>query len=45
MRFHETFDWEPSYPTYREGIQNVVEAWREAGTLVERPDGYEWREN
>ncbi|WP_049971762.1 NAD-dependent epimerase/dehydratase family protein [Haladaptatus cibarius] len=44
-KFRETFDWEPAYPTYREGLQDVVEAWREAGTLVKRPDGYEWREN
>ncbi|GAA0248427.1 NAD-dependent epimerase/dehydratase family protein [Haladaptatus pallidirubidus] len=44
-RFRETFDWEPKYPSYREGLRNVVETWRDEGTLVERPEGYEWRGN
>ncbi|WP_458206889.1 NAD-dependent epimerase/dehydratase family protein [Haladaptatus sp. NG-SE-30] len=34
-RFRETLDWEPRYPTYREGIADVVETWREEGTLAE----------
>jgi nucleoside-diphosphate-sugar epimerase len=28
-------DWEPAYPTYREGLQQVVEAWEADGTLVD----------
>ncbi|WP_227352716.1 NAD-dependent epimerase/dehydratase family protein [Haladaptatus salinisoli] len=34
-RFRETFDWEPRYPSYREGLADVVETWREEGTLAE----------
>jgi nucleoside-diphosphate-sugar epimerase len=32
-------DWEPEYPTYREGLRQVVETWRDDGTLVELRDG------
>jgi nucleoside-diphosphate-sugar epimerase len=28
-RLREAFDWEPRYPTYREGLDAVVETWRE----------------
>ena len=28
-------DWEPEYPTYRDGIEQVVETWRTTGTLSE----------
>jgi hypothetical protein len=28
-------DWEPTYPTYREDLRQVVETWREDGTLAE----------
>jgi nucleoside-diphosphate-sugar epimerase len=28
-------DWEPAYPTYREGVAQVVETWRAEGTLAE----------
>ncbi|WP_135830457.1 NAD-dependent epimerase/dehydratase family protein [Halorussus halobius] len=41
--FRRDFDWEPEYPTYREGLDAVVRRWRADGTLVETPDGYEWR--
>lgn len=27
--------WEPEYPTYREGLKQVVEAWEADGTLAE----------
>ena len=41
--FRREFDWEPRYPTYREGLDAVVERWREKGTLRESADGDEWR--
>lgn len=28
-RFRAAFDWAPRYPTYREGLDQVVEAWSE----------------
>jgi nucleoside-diphosphate-sugar epimerase len=28
-------DWEPTYPTYREGLKQVVETWDSDGTLAE----------
>ncbi|WP_458184937.1 NAD-dependent epimerase/dehydratase family protein [Haladaptatus sp. NG-WS-4] len=37
-RFRATFDWEPRYPTYRDGLADVVETWRDDGTLVEMGD-------
>jgi len=43
-RFRETFDWEPTYPSYREGFDEVVETWRSNGLLVAGGSGYEWRE-
>ena len=27
--------WEPEYPTYRDGLEQVLEAWRADGTLAE----------
>jgi nucleoside-diphosphate-sugar epimerase len=42
-RFRKATGWEPRYPTYQEGLAQVVETWREKGTLVESGDGYEWR--
>jgi nucleoside-diphosphate-sugar epimerase len=27
-RFRRDFDWSPSYPTYREGLQQIVAAWK-----------------
>ena len=44
-RFRRDFDWEPEYPTYREGLDAVVERWREDGTLRETADGYEWQDD
>ncbi|WP_435159578.1 NAD-dependent epimerase/dehydratase family protein [Haladaptatus sp. DFWS20] len=44
-RFRKTFDWEPAYPTYREGLDSLVEAWRDEGTLAVVGGEYEWREN
>lgn len=34
--------WEPMYPTYREGLQQVVETWTNNGTLRKTSGGYEW---
>ncbi|WP_101297201.1 NAD-dependent epimerase/dehydratase family protein [Halegenticoccus soli] len=34
-RFREEVGWEPAYPTYREGLEQVVEAWQEEGFLVD----------
>lgn len=34
-RFHREVGWEPAYPTYREGLAQVVETWREDGPLRE----------
>lgn len=41
-RFREAFDWEPEYPTVQEGLDQVVERWREEGTIRETEGGYEW---
>lgn len=42
-RFRRDFDWEPQHPTYKEGIQQVVERWREEGTIAASEDGeIEW---
>lgn len=40
--FEREIGWEPMYPTYREGLQQVVETWINDGTLRETPEGYEW---
>jgi nucleoside-diphosphate-sugar epimerase len=42
-RFSEDFGWAPEYATYREGLDEVVDTWREEGTLVEADDGLVWR--
>ncbi len=34
-RAREELGWEPEYPTYREGLEEVVETWRADGTLDE----------
>lgn len=41
-RFCRAVDWEPAFPTHREGLRGVVETWLEDGTLREVDDGYEW---
>jgi nucleoside-diphosphate-sugar epimerase len=42
-RFERQFGWAPAYPTYREGLDRVVETWRQEGTLVDDGDGPRWR--
>ncbi len=38
-RFRDDVDWEPEYPTYREGLAQVVETWADDGTLAELRHG------
>lgn len=32
-RLRETTDWEPTYPTFREGLEDVVRTWADAGVF------------
>lgn len=41
-KFEREIGWEPRYPTYREGLAQVVETWQTDGTLRETAEGYEW---
>ena len=41
-RFRQDVGWEPTYPTYREGLAQVVEAWERDDTIRETVSGYEW---
>lgn len=41
-RFVDEVGWEPAYPTYREGLESLVETWLEDGHLVITDDGYAW---
>lgn len=41
-RFVHEVDWEPQYPTYREGLESIIETWLEDGRLVVTDDGYAW---
>ncbi|WP_246998404.1 NAD-dependent epimerase/dehydratase family protein [Halosolutus gelatinilyticus] len=41
-RFRQTVGWEPAYPTYREGLETIVPAWVEDGTVEDTGSGYEW---
>ncbi|WP_225334816.1 NAD-dependent epimerase/dehydratase family protein [Halomicrobium urmianum] len=34
-KFRSDVGWKPEYPTYREGLEQVVETWRADGTLAE----------
>lgn len=43
-RFQRDVDWEPRYPTYRKGLKQVVDTWKNSGMLHETPTGYEWAE-
>lgn len=35
-KFKRDVDWEPSYPTYREGLDDVTDAWAESDAPFER---------
>lgn len=37
-RFKAETDWEPTYRSYREGLGQIVEAWKADGTLAELRD-------
>ncbi|MFC7202901.1 NAD-dependent epimerase/dehydratase family protein [Haloferax namakaokahaiae] len=41
-RFKAATGWEPQYPTYRAGLDQVIETWRDDGTIRNTADGYEW---
>ncbi len=41
-RFRAATGWEPLYPTYREGLEQVLETWTTEGTLRSTSDGYVW---
>ncbi|WP_158058573.1 NAD-dependent epimerase/dehydratase family protein [Halorussus halophilus] len=41
-QFRSDVGWEPTYPTYREGLAKVVETWENDGTIRKTPSGYEW---
>ncbi|AUV82433.1 epimerase [Salinigranum rubrum] len=41
-RFRRAVGWEPSFPTYREGLEQVVGTWATDGTIRESSTGYEW---
>ena len=41
-RFRRDVGWGPTYPTYREGIDRIVETWMGDGTIREAASGYEW---
>lgn len=41
-RFQATTGWEPSYPTYRDGLAQVRSTWEETGILAATGEGYEW---
>ena len=40
--FRRDVGWEPTYPSYREGLAQVVETWRNDGTIRETAAGCEW---
>ncbi|WP_224450117.1 NAD-dependent epimerase/dehydratase family protein [Haloprofundus salilacus] len=41
--FREATGWEPTHPTYRKGLRQVVDRWREDGTLEELRSGVAMR--
>lgn len=36
-RFKDVTDWEPRYPTYRQGIHQIVTTWESEGDIVASP--------
>lgn len=43
-RFCADADWTPKYPTYRDGLTQIIETWQNEGTLRQTSNGYEWVE-
>lgn len=41
-QFKRATGWEPQYPTYREGLGQILDTWKNDGTVVETADGYAW---
>lgn len=44
-RFRASFDWEPQYSSYEDGLSQVVDAWRDAGTIERAGEGWTWTED
>lgn len=42
-RFRSAFDWAPTYPSYGDGLDQVIDTWRDDGTLAETQAGYRWQ--
>lgn len=43
-RFAAAFDWQPEYATIEDGLDAVVDTWREDGTIEAGDGGVEWTE-
>ena len=41
-RFRQDVGWEPTYPTYREGLARIIETWENDGAIRKTTSGYEW---
>ncbi|WP_224268184.1 NAD-dependent epimerase/dehydratase family protein [Haloprofundus salinisoli] len=41
-RFRRDVGWSPAYPTYRDGLRQIIDSWKTDGTIRERSEGYEW---
>lgn len=44
-RFEQATGWQPKYPTHEDGLKQVVETWRNDGTLEETEEGHVWSGN
>ncbi len=42
QKFKRATGWEPTYPSYTDGLQQVVDSWLDDGTLTEQGGGYKW---
>jgi nucleoside-diphosphate-sugar epimerase len=36
-QFRQAFGWSPRFPTYREGLEQIIAAWRKEGFLFNQP--------
>ena len=41
-KFRRDTGWEPNYPTYQEGLEQVIQTWEDEGTIRKTGEGYEW---
>ncbi|WP_254863592.1 NAD-dependent epimerase/dehydratase family protein [Halovivax gelatinilyticus] len=44
-RLRAVTDWTPTYPTYEDGIDAIVDDWFAEGTIEATDDGYAWVED